>query len=77
MEDQKIPTLVKAKATGHIYQFHGDNKFENLTTGKVGLIKEEDAKKFFVIPLTLNKFAMENEHLVSLIKGLNLQIDNQ
>lgn len=76
MEEHKIPTIVRALQTGCIYQYHGDDKFENLTTGVSGVIAKEDAKKFFVIPLRLNQMCMENPKLVDLIKVCRTNYSN-
>jgi hypothetical protein len=71
MEDQKIPTLVIGISNNHIYQYHGEEVYENLTTDapkRIGKIKDEDAKRYFKIPLRLNQMVMENPKLVDLIK---------
>lgn len=72
MEHETQYTIVKSKKTGELYLYHGEGKFENITSGAKGIIKEEDAKKFFVIPVMINKFASENKAFVSLIKKLGL-----
>lgn len=73
-------TLIKSKATGHIYQYVGKNETEsslvNLTTGNSCVIENEKMKSLFVIPLTLNQMVEKNDNVVELIKILNLSYDN-
>jgi hypothetical protein len=71
-KEQTQHAIVKAKKTGELYLYHGEGKFENITTGVKGIIKEEDAKKFFVIPVIINKFAEDNPIFVSLIRAAGL-----
>jgi hypothetical protein len=68
--------IVKAKKTKQLYLYHGDNKFENLLTGGKGSLSDEDAKKVFVIPVTINKMAQENPLIVDLIRNLKLIQDD-
>jgi len=69
-----MTTLVKNKK-GHIYVYHGEQKYTNLTTGKKGIVPDEDAKRFFTIPVILNKMAMDNPLVVDLIEALNAKIE--
>lgn len=67
--------LKHSKKTMHIYIYHGETKYENITTGAKGKIKDEDAKKHFAIPITLNHMAAQNPLIIDLIKKLNLQLE--
>lgn len=75
-KETKIPTLVKAIKTGDIYLYHGEEKYENITTGAKGKIRDESAKAFFVIPVLLNKFVMDNPLLLDLIRAGGFKLDN-
>lgn len=66
--------IVVSKKTRNIYLYHGDTKYENITTGAKGKIKDEYANKHFSIPVTLNFMAEKNEKIIELIRILNLQL---
>lgn len=67
--------LVVAKKTRDIYQYHGEEKYENITTGNKGKLKDEDAKRLFSIPMTLNIMAEKNPEIINMIKKLNLKLE--
>lgn len=67
--------LVVAKKSRDIYIYHGDEKYENITTGNKGKIANEDANKVFSIPISLNKMVEKNPLIIDLIKSLNLKLE--
>lgn len=67
--------LVKAKKNGDIYASHGGGKFSNLSKGGKGKLSDEDAKKLFVIPITLNKMAEKNPLIIQLIERCGLSAE--
>jgi len=75
MEDNTIPTLVIDKKNINIYQYHGDDIWENLTTGKSGKVRPEDAKRWFKVPLVLNAMVIKNPNLVTLIRIFRFQYE--
>jgi len=75
IEENNIPTLVIDKQNINIYQYHGDDIYENLHTGKMGKIKADDANKWFKIPLVLNVMAIKNPNIVTLIKMFGFQYE--
>jgi hypothetical protein len=70
-----IPTLVVAIKTREIYQYHGDQKYENLSTGAKGMIADDVANKLFSIPVALNYLVMQNPTIIDLIKSGNFQLE--
>lgn len=66
--------LVKNKK-GEIYFYHGESKYTNLSTGDKGKIPDDLAKKFFTIPVLLNRMAQDNEEVINLIIALNARLD--
>lgn len=68
--------LVKGKKNSEIYEVLEDDMYKNLSRGRLGRLKVEDAKKLFVIPVTLNLFAQKNPLILKLIENLNLSIDS-
>ncbi len=75
MTEEKQVAIVVSKNSRDIYIYHGDKKYENITTGAKGKIKDEDANKHFAIPATLNHMVEKNKNLLELIKKLNLQLE--
>ena len=75
MEDNTIPTLVIDKQNINIYQYHLDDVYENLATGKSGKVRPEDAKRWFKIPLILNAMAIKNKNIVTLIRMFGFQYE--
>lgn len=67
--------LIKAKKTNDIYQVMGDDIYKNLSTGKSGKIRIEDAKKLFIIPIQLNNMAVKNPLVIDLIEELGLSLE--
>ena len=74
MSEEKL-AIVVSKKTRDIYKYHGDTKYENITTGAKGKIKDEDANKHFAIPITLNSMVQKNPEIINLISKLNLQLE--
>ena len=74
MSEEKL-AIVVSKKTRDIYKYHGDTKYENITTGAKGKIKDEDANKHFAIPITLNNMVQKNPEIINLISKLNLQLE--
>lgn len=74
MSEDKL-AIVVSKKTRDIYKYHGDTKYENITTGAKGKIKDEDANRHFAIPITLNSMAEKNPSIITLISKLNLQLE--
>jgi hypothetical protein len=72
---QKNLAIVVSKKTRDIYKYHGDTKYENITTGAKGKIKDEDAKRHFAIPITLNSMVEKNPSIITLISKLSLQLE--
>jgi len=75
MEDNSIPTLVIDKQSINIYQYHGNDVYENLHTGKSGRVKPEDAKRWFKVPLVLNAMVIQNPNIVTLIRMFKFQYE--
>ena len=63
-----MDTIVVGKLNRNIYLFKGDDYWENISTGKIGRLKPEDAVKFVNIPLAVHDFAMKNPLFGELIK---------
>lgn len=74
MSEEKL-AIVVSKKTRDIYKYHGDTKYENITTGAKGKIKDEDANKHFAIPIILNSMVQKNPEIINLISKLNLQLE--
>jgi hypothetical protein len=74
MSEEKL-AIVVSKKTRDIYKYHGDTKYENITTGAKGKIKDEDANKHFAIPITLNSMVQKKPEIINLISKLNLQLE--
>ena len=74
-ENSKLPVVVKSKTTGEIYQWHGDNKFENLSRGICGRIPQEIASENLSINLDLQGLVQKNPILIELIKNLRLKVE--
>lgn len=75
MIESKYPTVVVAKQTNDVYQYHGDDVYENVVTGVQRKCKPEDAAKWFRIPIVLNAMCMINPLLVGLIKAGKFKYD--
>lgn len=75
MTEEKQVAIVVSKNSRDVYIYHGNTKYENITTGAKGKIKDEDANKHFSIPLILNQMVEQNKNLVELIRTLNLQLE--
>lgn len=73
--EKTIDPIVRDKETNALYRQVEGNRWENLTTSKFGDISNKEAKQRFVIPLRLNDFALRNPNLISLIKNLNLKLE--
>ena len=74
MSEEKL-AIVVSKKSRDIYLYHGDTKYENITTGAKGKIKDEDANKHFAIPITLNSMVQKNPEIINLISKLNPQLE--
>lgn len=77
MNQPHSKTLVKGKKNKHIYLYHGEEKYTNLTTGNKGKIADADASKVFSIPLLLNRMVQENPVIIDLITGLGAHFDEE
>ncbi len=70
--------LVINPETGDIYEYQGkvDDgfQFENHTSGKVGVVSKEMARKNLKLSVHLNVLANQNDAIMELIKTLNLGI---
>ena len=75
MSEQKHITLVVGKKNKDIYQFHGDDLYQNLRTNNLGKVKPEDSVKWFNIPLVLNYMVMKNPLILDLIKTMGFQYE--
>lgn len=62
-------------AKNHLYVYHGDDKYTNLTTGERGILKKEDAQTMLVAPIQLNNMAVKNPSLIDLISQLGLSVE--
>lgn len=59
-----------------IYEYLGENKFQNIVTGKEGTVTNEQAKDIFKINLEATELFSEYPIIKELIKSLNLRFDN-
>lgn len=75
MSEQKYITLVVGKKNKDIYQFHGNDLYQNLRTNNLGKVKPEDSVKWFDIPLVLNYMVMKNPVMLDLIKSMGFQYE--
>lgn len=70
--------LVRAKKTGHLYIYHGDELYENLVTGAMGKIRDENASVFFVIPVLSNKIFEQCPDIIDIIRlGFDIETETE
>jgi len=58
------------------YYYLGGNKFQNIRTGKEGMVSDEVAARAFKINLEAMEMINEFPLIAELIKTLNLKFDN-
>lgn len=75
MLNKEFLGLVVGKKNREIYEVLTDDTYKNLSSGKMGRIKLEDAQRLFNIPIILNKFAEANPCVVSLIEKLGMSLE--
>jgi hypothetical protein len=64
--------VVRNVKTNDLYVAHGENYYTNLRTGVKGLIKEETAKKVFVINLEATQLFSDYPLLEDLVRMLGM-----
>ncbi len=72
----KITALVIGKKNKEVYQYLDGDVFKNLTRGRSGKLKPEDAQKLFVIPIQLNLMAERNPNIIDLISTLGMSLED-
>ncbi len=60
--------LVMGKKNREIYEVYPNDMYKNLSNGKSGKLKLEDAQRLFNIPITLNLLAERNPLILDLIE---------
>lgn len=68
MLNKEFLGLVVGRKNREIYEVLPDDTYKNLSSGKMGRIKLEDAQRLFNIPITLNLFAEQNPLILDLIE---------
>lgn len=75
MLNKEFLGLVVGRKNREIYEVCPNDVYNNLSNGKSGKLKLEDAQRLFNIPITLNKFAEANPCVVSLIEKLGMSLE--
>lgn len=68
MSSKEFKGLLVGKKNREVYQPLENDYYKNLSNGRMGRIKLEDAQRLFVIPIALNKMAEKNPLLLRLIE---------
>ena len=75
MSSKEFLGLVVGRKNREIYEVLPDDTYKNLSSGKMGRLKLEDAQRLFNIPITLNLFAERNPLIVDLIEKLGMSLE--
>lgn len=67
--------IVRNIKTNVLYEYLGDNKFQNLCTGVTGSVTDEAAQKTFVINMEATQMINDYPIVKDLISRLHLKID--
>lgn len=67
--------IVRNIQNNDLYRYHGNDEYENIRTGKRGVIDEEMAKRCFKINLEATELINEYPVIEDLIKKLDLKIE--
>jgi len=70
-----MSAYVVHKQTKKLYEYLGDNIFQNVITGQKGEVPDELAKKIFAISLDATEMLGKYPHLINAIKALELVIE--
>lgn len=67
--------IVRNHTNNELYRYLGNDEYQNLRTGKKGLVKPEVAEKIFRINVEATGICNEYPIVEELIKTLNLKIE--
>jgi len=67
--------VVRNIGTNDLYFYNGENNFENIRTGKSGVVDDEAARKVFKMNVEATEIINEYPEVGNLIKTLNLKFD--
>ncbi len=59
-----------------LYEYFGENKFQNIRTKKEGVVSDEQAKEIFKINLEATELISEYPLIAEFINKCNLKFDN-
>lgn len=65
--------IVRNIKTNDLYEYKGENVFENIRTGKSGSVADDVASRSFVFNVEATKILNEFPIVVEMIKRLNLK----
>jgi hypothetical protein len=66
--------IVRHKTTNILYEYKGENKFQNLVTLKEGIVDDEKAREVFVINLEATELLGEYPLIKELIHKIKLKM---
>lgn len=77
-QDQKLifKPVVRNIQNNDLYFYAGDNRFENIRTGKDGIVDDDTAARIFKINTAASEILNEYPLIGELIQKLNLKFDN-
>jgi len=67
--------VVRNIQNGDLYFYLGENKFQNIRTGKDGVVDDETARKIFRINIEATEIINEYPLVGEMVKRLNLKFD--
>ena len=68
--------IVRNIQNDQLYRYNGNDEFENLVTGKRGIVGEDKANKVFKFNVEATLIIEEKPEVINLIKALNLKVDS-
>ena len=71
-----MAAIVRNIQNNDLYEFFGENKFQNLRTQKEGVVSDEQAKDIFKINIEATEIISEYPLVAELINKCNLKFDN-
>lgn len=59
-----------------LYFYCGNDEYENIVTGKKGIVEPEVARKNFKLNIEATQMIFDNPNIADLIRSINLKMDS-